>query len=88
MTFEQICILLVVGALAGWIAGLLLGRGGFGLVGNLILGVVGSFLGRFVLGVIGFYATTTLAVLLTAVGGAVVLLWLLSFIPRGRGRKR
>ena len=78
----------MVGALAGWIAGLLLGRGGFGLVGNLILGVVGSFLGRFLLGVIGFYATTTLAVLLTAIGGAVVLLWLLSFIPRGRGRKR
>ncbi len=88
MTFEQVCILLVVGALAGWIAGLLLGRGGFGLVGNLILGVVGSFLGRFLLGVIGFYATTTLAVLLTAVGGAVVLLWFLSFIPRGRGRKK
>ncbi len=88
MSLEQLCILLVVGALAGWLAGLILGRGRFGLVGNLILGVAGSFLGRFLLGVIGFYATTTLATLLTAVGGAVLLLWLLSLLPGGRGRKK
>lgn len=88
MSLEQLCILLVVGALAGWLAGLILGRGRFDLVGNLILGVAGSFLGRYLLGVIGFYATTTLATLLTAVGGAVLLLWLLSLLLGGRGRKK
>jgi uncharacterized membrane protein YeaQ/YmgE (transglycosylase-associated protein family) len=50
--------------------------------------VTGSFLGRYILGVIGFYATTTLATLLTAVGGAVLLLWLLSLLPGGRSRKK
>jgi uncharacterized membrane protein YeaQ/YmgE (transglycosylase-associated protein family) len=88
MTFEQLCILLVVGALAGWLAGLILAHGRFGFVANLIIGVTGSFLGRYILGVIGFYATTTLATLLTAVGGAVLLLWLLSLLPGGRTRKK
>ncbi len=88
MSLEQLCLLLVVGALAGWLAGLLFGRGRFGFVANLILGVAGSFLGRYVLGVIGFHATTTLATLLTAVGGAILLLWLLSLLPGGRSRKK
>ncbi|MEY4489390.1 MAG: hypothetical protein RIQ79_1898 [Verrucomicrobiota bacterium] len=87
MTFEQFCLLLVVGALAGWIAGLILGRRGFGLAGNLIIGVAGSFLGRYALGLVGFYATTTLSRLITAVVGALLLLWLLSLLPRGGKRK-
>lgn len=87
MTFEQLCILLVVGAVAGWLAGLILRRRGFGLVGNLIIGVAGSFIGRFILGVIGFRADSTLAAVITAVIGAILLLWLLSFIPRRGGKK-
>ena len=87
MTFEQFCLLLLVGAVAGWLAGLILGRRGFGLAGNLIIGVAGSFLGRYVLGLVGFYATTTLARLITAVLGALILLWLLSLLPRGGKRK-
>ncbi len=87
MTFEELCILLVVGAVAGWLAGLILRRRGFGFVGNLVIGVAGSFIGRFVLGVIGFHANSTLAAIVTAVIGAILLLWLLSFIPR-RGSKK
>jgi len=86
MTFEQLCLLLVVGAVSGWLAGLILRRRGFGMLGNLIIGVAGSFIGRFVLGVIGFQANTTVAAIITAVVGAILLLWLLSFIPR-RGSK-
>lgn len=88
MNFDQFCILLVVGALAGFLAGLILQRRGFGFVGNLVIGVIGSFLGRFLLGEIGFYATTRLALLITAVLGALLLLWILSFIPRGAGKKK
>lgn len=87
MSFEQLCILLVVGALAGWIAGLILRRRGFGLAGNLIIGVIGSFLGRFVLGLLGFHAGSGLATLITAVLGALLLIWLLAFVPRG-GKKK
>jgi Predicted membrane protein len=82
ISFEQICVLLVVGAIAGWLAGLILQRRGFGLLGNLILGVVGSFLGRFVVGLLGFGIHSTLAALITAVIGAILLLWLLSLLPR------
>ena len=87
MTFEQLCILLVVGAIAGWVAGLILRRRGFGLIGNLIIGVLGSFLGRFLLSLIGFSANTVLASVITAVLGALLLLWLLAYIP-GRGGKK
>ena len=87
MSARELCLLLLVGGLAGWLAGLILQRRGFGLAGNLILGVIGSLLGRFVLGLLGFSARTTLATLISAVLGALLLLWLLSFVPRG-GRKK
>lgn len=87
MNLEQFLTLLVVGALAGWLAGLILNRRGFGLAGNLIIGVLGSFLGRFVLGALGFHAGTRLALLITAVLGALLLLWLLSFLPKSRRKK-
>ena len=87
MNFDQFCVLLVVGGLGGWLAGLILHRRGFGLVGNLVIGVIGSFLGRFALGLIGFQASSTLAQIITAAGGATLLLWLLSFVPRG-GKKK
>lgn len=86
LSFEQLCLLLVVGAVAGWLAGLILQRRGFGLIGNLVIGVIGSFLGRFVVGLLGFGVRSTLAGLITAVIGALLLLWLLSFVPRA-GKK-
>lgn len=87
ISFQQLCILLVIGALAGWLAGLILRRRGFGLLANLIIGVAGSFLGNFVLGLVGFRATTLLATLIAATLGAVLLLWALSLLP-GRSRKK
>lgn len=87
MNLEQFLTLLVVGALAGWLAGLILNRRGFGLAGNLIIGVLGSFLGRFVLGELGFHAGTRLALLITAVLGALLLLWLVSLLPKSRRKK-
>lgn len=87
ITFEQLCVLLVVGALAGWVAGLILNRRGFGLLGNLVIGVGGALLGKFVLQLVGFGIGTRLAFAITAVLGAVLLLWLLSLLP-GRGGKK
>ena len=87
ITFEQLCILLVVGALAGWLAGLVLRRRGFGLLGNLVVGVVGSFFGRWLVGVLGFGVRSTLASLIAAFIGAVVLLWILSFFRSGSKKR-
>ncbi len=87
IAFEQLCILLVVGALAGWLAGLVLRRRGFGLLGNLVVGVVGSFFGRWLVGLLGFGVRSTLASLIAAVIGAVVLLWILSFFRSGSKKR-
>jgi uncharacterized membrane protein YeaQ/YmgE (transglycosylase-associated protein family) len=87
MTLPEFGLLLIVGALAGWLAGVILGRRGFGFPGDLVIGVAGSFLGRYVLGVVGFHATTTLAQLISAVIGSLLLLWLLSLLPR-RGKRK
>jgi uncharacterized membrane protein YeaQ/YmgE (transglycosylase-associated protein family) len=88
MNLEQFLTLLIVGALAGWLAGLILNRRGFGFAGNLIIGVIGSFLGRFVLGELGFHAGTRIALLITALLGSLLLLWILSFVPRSGARKK
>ena len=88
MSLEQLGILLVVGALAGWLAGMMLRIRRFPLWGNLLIGVAGSFLGRFVLGLIGFRATNQLAFFLTALAGALLLLWLFSRLSRGGAKKK
>lgn len=87
ITFEQLCILLVVGALAGWIAALILRGRGLGLVGNLVVGVIGSFLGNFLFKLVGFRATTSLATFLAALAGALALLWLIALVRPRRKKK-
>ncbi|HJY86088.1 MAG TPA: GlsB/YeaQ/YmgE family stress response membrane protein [Candidatus Acidoferrales bacterium] len=79
--FELIWVLLI-GIAAGWLAGQIMKGRGFGFLGNLIVGVVGSLLGSFLFGLIGLAAYGLLARLLMAVVGAVVLLYLISFIRR------
>jgi uncharacterized membrane protein YeaQ/YmgE (transglycosylase-associated protein family) len=81
---------IVVGLIAGWLAGLVIRGGGFGLLGNIIIGVVGGLLG-------GWLASAVLHIgagvdginlesILVAFGGAVVLLLVLSLLGGGRRR--
>ena len=72
----------VIGLLAGWLAGLITKGGGFGILGDLIVGVIGSLLGSFVFGVLGIYAESLVGRLLLSVIGAVLLLYLIRFIRR------
>lgn len=65
---------LVIGLVAGWLAGRLMKGQGFGLVGNLVLGVVGAVVGGFALRMIGFAAVGLVGELVTATLGAVMLL--------------
>lgn len=77
---------LVVGLLAGWIAEKIMGRNQ-GLLTNLIVGVVGAYLGAFLVSlftgpeVVGFWGA-----LIVSIIGAVVLLWIVGMI-RGRGAR-
>jgi uncharacterized membrane protein YeaQ/YmgE (transglycosylase-associated protein family) len=67
---------LIIGLLAGWIAGQLTKGSGFGLVGNLLLGVVGAFVGGLLFWVLGLTAHNLIGQIVTAVIGAIVALYI------------
>lgn len=74
---------LVVGAVAGWLAGLLMKGRGFGVLGNVAVGVVGAVLGGYLLGAVGvFVGGGTLGTLVTALIGAIVLLFVVGLLKR------
>ena len=72
---QNLIIFLIVGALAGWLAGLLTRGGGFGILGNMLVGVVGAIIGGWVFGLLGVATFGLVGVLLTALVGAVLLLF-------------
>ena len=55
MTGEAILIIIVVGAIAGWLAGLIVRGGGFGLIGDIIVGIVGAFIAGWLLPRLGIH---------------------------------
>jgi uncharacterized membrane protein YeaQ/YmgE (transglycosylase-associated protein family) len=76
---------LLIGLAAGWLAGQIMKGGGFGMVGDLIVGVIGALLGGFLFGALGIRAGGLIGALITATVGAVVLIWLLRFVKRAPG---
>jgi uncharacterized membrane protein YeaQ/YmgE (transglycosylase-associated protein family) len=73
---------LVIGAIAGWLAGQIVKGGGFGLVVDIIVGIVGAVIGGFLAGVVGLSAEGIIGSIILAVIGAVVLLVVLRIIKR------
>ena len=82
MDLRSFLTFLILGALAGWISGLISKGTGFGLLGNMIVGIIGAFLGGFVFGLLGLSAHNFLGQLICAVLGALLFLWLLRFIKK------
>lgn len=70
---------LLIGIIAGWIAGQVMRGGSFGLVGNLIVGVIGALLGGFLFSLLNLSAHGLLGSLVTATVGAIALLAALRF---------
>jgi uncharacterized membrane protein YeaQ/YmgE (transglycosylase-associated protein family) len=74
---------LIVGAIAGWLAGVLVKGGGFGILVDIIVGVVGAFIGGWLAGVLGIQiGSGMIASIVTATVGAVILLFILRLIKR------
>ncbi|HKJ18724.1 MAG TPA: GlsB/YeaQ/YmgE family stress response membrane protein [Xanthomonadales bacterium] len=73
---------LVIGALAGWLAGKLMKGGGFGLFGNIIVGVIGAIIGGWVFGFLGLSATGFIGSLVMATVGAGILLFIVSLVKK------
>lgn len=77
---------LIIGAVAGWLASMVIKGGGFGLLGNIIIGIIGAVVGGWLSTQIFNlpYAVTglNLASILVATGGAVVVLFVLSLLKK------
>ncbi len=73
---------LIVGLIAGWLAGRVVRGRGYGLVGNLIIGVVGAFVGGYLFTLLGFAAQGIIASIIVAFVGAVILILVLHMIKK------
>ena len=82
MDLLSFIIFLALGAIAGWIAGLIMKGGGFGLIVNIIVGIVGAIIGGWVFSFIGFESTSLIGSMFTAVVGAVILLFIIGLFKK------
>jgi uncharacterized membrane protein YeaQ/YmgE (transglycosylase-associated protein family) len=74
---------LIIGAIAGWLAGLLVKGGGFGLIVDIIVGIVGAVIGGWLAGVLGIsVGSGFFASIIVAVIGAVILLFIIRLFRR------
>ena len=83
MDMQLLLIWIIVGAVAGWLAGLVVRGFGFGLFGNIVVGILGAVIGGWLFGAIGFsFFPGILNAILTAFLGAVVLLLIIRVLKR------
>jgi len=85
MSGESILVILIIGAIAGWLAGLIVRGAGFGLIGDIIIGIVGAFVGSWVLGKLGVGSIVHNPLadkIIVATIGAVILLLVIRLIRR------
>ena len=73
---------LLIGAISGWLAGQIWKGGGFGIIGNIVVGIVGGFIGGWIAGKLGIGGGGLLWQILITVGGAWVLLFIISLIKK------
>jgi uncharacterized membrane protein YeaQ/YmgE (transglycosylase-associated protein family) len=83
MDLTGLLIFLAIGAVAGWLAGVLMKGGGFGLLGDIIVGIIGAVVGGALFGLLGLQAGGGLVgSIVTATVGAVVLLLIVRLIKK------
>ncbi len=69
--------IIIVGLIAGWAAGKLMGTGGYGPLMDILLGIAGAIVGGFLLRLLGLYSSGGLvSTIIVAIIGAVFLIWL------------
>lgn len=71
---------LIIGGLAGWLAGHFMKGKGFGILRNIIIGIIGSFIGGFGFSLLGLSSTGFIGSLVTATVGAVVLIYIVRIV--------
>jgi len=83
-----IIAIIVIGIIAGWLAGLMVKGTGFGLIGDLIIGIIGAFIGNWLLLSVLHISLGTgwIAAIISSAIGAIVLLLVIKLIRGGMGR--
>jgi uncharacterized membrane protein YeaQ/YmgE (transglycosylase-associated protein family) len=85
----NLLLLLIVGAIAGWLAGQFMRGNGFGLAGDIIVGIIGAFLGTYLFQTLGVHIGGGLiGAIFVAFVGAVVLLFLIRLVNGRRSGRR
>lgn len=79
MDYTGLIIFSAIGAIAGWLAGILMKGKGFGLLGNIIIGIVGAIAGGLLFGLLGLIGS-----IVTAIVGSAVLLFLAWIITKSK----
>lgn len=83
MTAQSIIVILIIGAIAGWLAGLIVRGAGFGLIGNIVVGIVGALVASWLLPRLGLnLGSSAFRDIINATIGGVIVLVILSFIRR------
>jgi uncharacterized membrane protein YeaQ/YmgE (transglycosylase-associated protein family) len=86
MSGESLLAIVVVGVIAGWLAGQIVRGTGFGLVGDLVIGIIGAFIGSWLLPQLNVHiGVGIVSAIVNATVGAMILLILLRAV-RGSGR--
>jgi uncharacterized membrane protein YeaQ/YmgE (transglycosylase-associated protein family) len=73
---------LFIGGVIGWLAGIIVRGRGFGIIGDIVIGIVGAMLGGWIAGVIGLSTGSSAGAFLLALVGAVVLVGLTRLVVR------
>jgi len=82
MDITGLVAFLAIGALAGWLGSMIMKGGGFGLLGNMFVGVLGAVVGGFLFSLMGLSANGLIGSIVTATFGAVVLLFIVGIIKK------
>jgi uncharacterized membrane protein YeaQ/YmgE (transglycosylase-associated protein family) len=83
MSSHSLLAWLVIGAIAGWLAGTFVKGGGFGLLGDIVVGIIGAFIGGWLAGVLHIHVGSGwISSIITAAVGAALLLLLLRAVRR------
>ena len=86
MSSESLLIILIVGLVAGWLAGQIVQGTGFGLIGDLIIGIAGAFIGGWLLPQLGLrLGSGTISAIIDATIGALILLLIMRLVRGGNG---
>jgi uncharacterized membrane protein YeaQ/YmgE (transglycosylase-associated protein family) len=81
----EIVVALIIGAAAGWLGSMIYKGSGLGIIGNIIVGIIGSYLGYWLLGKFGIYlGSGWIGVILTGAIGAIIILFLFNLIFKKR----